>query len=121
MIMPLGDDNSDRELVPWVNYSLIVLNVFVFVVLQGLGTNEAFTLAYATVPEEIVTGRADEDTLASLLLANLTTVVSFGLIAISQIPSLAAIGRVVAPGALLALLLSAAFARARAPSGVSAA
>ena len=58
------------------------------------------------------TGRADEDTLASLLLANLTTVVSFGLIALSQIPSLSAIGRVVAPGALLALLLSAAFVRA---------
>lgn len=60
-----------------------------------------------------VTGRADEDTLASLLLANLTTVVSFGLIAISQIPSLSAIGRVVAPGALLALLLSAAFTRTK--------
>jgi len=60
-----------------------------------------------------VTGRLDEDTLASLLLANLTTVVSFGLIAISQIPSLSAIGRVVAPGALLALLLSAAFASTR--------
>lgn len=64
-----------------------------------------------------VTGRADEETLASLLLANLTTVVSFGLIAISQIPSLSAIGRVVAPGALLALLLSAAFARTRGSSG----
>ena len=58
------------------------------------------------------TGQADEDTLASLLLANLTTVVSFGLIALSDIPSLSAIGRVVAPGALLALLLSAAFVRA---------
>jgi len=56
-------------------------------------------------------GQADEDTLASLLLANLTTVVSFGLIAVSEIPSLSAIGRVVAPGALLALLLSAAFVR----------
>ncbi|MDP1650550.1 MAG: MMPL family transporter [Rubrivivax sp.] len=55
-------------------------------------------------------GRADSDTLASLLLANLTTVLSFGLIAMSQIPALAAIGRVVAPGALLALVLSAAFA-----------
>ena len=54
-------------------------------------------------------GRADPDTLASLLLANLTTVLSFGLIALSAIPALAAIGRVVAPGALLALLLSAAF------------
>ncbi len=57
------------------------------------------------------TGRADEDTLASLMLANLTTVVSFTLIAISDIPALSAIGRVVAPGALLALLLSAAFVR----------
>ena len=55
-------------------------------------------------------GQADPDTLASLLLANLTTVLSFGLIAMSAIPALSAIGRVVAPGAFLALLLSAAFA-----------
>ena len=53
-------------------------------------------------------GRADDDTLASLLLANLTTVTGFGLIALSHIPALSAIGRVVAPGAALALLLSAA-------------
>ena len=53
------------------------------------------------------------DTLASLLLANLTTVLSFGLIALSTIPALSAIGRVVAPGALLALLLAAAFATPR--------
>jgi predicted exporter len=52
---------------------------------------------------------AMRDTLASLLLANLTTVLSFGLIAMSAIPALSAIGRVVAPGAFLALLLSAAF------------
>jgi predicted exporter len=55
-------------------------------------------------------GRADADTLTSLLLANVTTVLSFGLIAMSAIPALSAIGRVVAPGALLALLLAAAFA-----------
>ena len=55
-------------------------------------------------------GQADPDTLASLLLANLTTVLSFGLIALSGIPALSAVGRVVALGALLALLLSAAFA-----------
>lgn len=58
-----------------------------------------------------VDGEADDDTLASLLLANLTTVVSFSLIALSEIPALSAIGRVVAPGALLALLLSAVLAR----------
>jgi predicted exporter len=52
----------------------------------------------------------DEDTLASLLLANITIVLSFGLIALSQVPALSAIGRVVAPGALLALLMSAAYA-----------
>jgi predicted exporter len=57
---------------------------------------------------------ADEDTLASLLLANVTTVLSFGLIALSTIPALSAIGRVVAPGALLALLLAAAFTPRRA-------
>ena len=56
-------------------------------------------------------GRADPDMLASLLLANLTTVVSFGLIAMSEIPALSSIGRVVAPGALLALLLGATMAR----------
>ncbi|WP_418319445.1 MMPL family transporter [Piscinibacter sakaiensis] len=56
-------------------------------------------------------GRADADTLASLLLANLTTVLSFGLIALSEIPALSAIGRVVAPGALLALLLAAVMSR----------
>jgi predicted exporter len=58
---------------------------------------------------------ADDDTLASLVLANLTTVTSFGLIAMSGIPALRAIGLVVAPGALLALLLAAAFARPHKP------
>jgi predicted exporter len=55
-------------------------------------------------------GEADDDTLSSLLLANITTVLGFGLIAISDIKALSAIGQVVAPGALLALLLGAAFA-----------
>jgi predicted exporter len=61
-------------------------------------------------PQQAAGGKMDPDTLASLLLANLTTVLSFGLIALSSIPALSAIGRVVAPGALLALVLSAAFA-----------
>jgi predicted exporter len=56
-------------------------------------------------------GSADRDTLASLLLANLTTVVSFGLLATAKVPALAAVGSTVAPGALLSLLLAAAFSR----------
>lgn len=55
-------------------------------------------------------GTADDDTLASLLLANLTTVIGFGLIAVSDIKALSAIGVVVAPGALLSFVLAAAFA-----------
>ena len=51
----------------------------------------------------------DADTLASLLLANLTTVISFGLLATSSIPVLRAVGEVVAPGTLLCLAFSAAF------------
>ena len=56
------------------------------------------------------TGQDDDDTMASLALANLTTVLSFGLMAASDIAALAAIGVVVAPGALLALVLSAGLA-----------
>jgi predicted exporter len=56
----------------------------------------------------------DNDTLASLALANLTAVISFCLLAFSSIPALYAIGQIVAPGILLSLLLSAAFIPARA-------
>ena len=56
MIFPIGDDNSDRSRTPYVNYILIALNILVFVLLQGLGSNDQFTYAWATVPQEIVTG-----------------------------------------------------------------
>src|SRR5262245_47508171 len=57
MVFPLGDDNSDRRTFPVVNIVLIAANVFVFVVFQGMGQNEKFTMAFACVPEEIVTGK----------------------------------------------------------------
>jgi membrane associated rhomboid family serine protease len=56
MIFPIGDDNSDRTTTPIVNYLLIAINILVFVLLQGGGTNEKFTYAYSTVPQEIKTG-----------------------------------------------------------------
>jgi predicted exporter len=46
-------------------------------------------------------------TLASLLLANTTTMIGFGALAFSQVPVLRAIGITVGPGAVLALLFSA--------------
>ncbi len=56
MLFPISDDNSDRHLTPVVNYVLIVINVLVFVFLQGMGSNDLFTYAFSTVPAEIITG-----------------------------------------------------------------
>ena len=57
MVFPISDDNSDRTSFPVVNVAFIAINVFVFVVLQGMGSNVDFTYAFSTVPAEIVTGR----------------------------------------------------------------
>ena len=56
MVFPIGDDNTGRTRTPYVTYLLIAINVLVFVVFQGLGTNEQFTYAFSTVPQEIRTG-----------------------------------------------------------------
>lgn len=56
MVLPIGDDNTGRLRTPYVTYALIALNVLVFVFLQGIGTNERFTYAFSTVPQEIRTG-----------------------------------------------------------------
>jgi predicted exporter len=48
-------------------------------------------------------------TLASLVIANASTVIGFGLLSFSQVPVLVALGATVAPGALLALIFSAVF------------
>src|SRR5437667_8413085 len=57
MLFPIGDENTDRTTTPVVNYLLILINVLVFVFLQGLGSNEKFTYAFSTVPAEIITGK----------------------------------------------------------------
>jgi membrane associated rhomboid family serine protease len=56
-MFPIGDDNSDRTITPYVNYVIIALNVLVFVFLQGMSGDNVFTYSYATVPAEILTGR----------------------------------------------------------------
>jgi membrane associated rhomboid family serine protease len=56
MVFPIADDNTGRTITPWVNYTLIAINILVFVFLQQLGTNERFTYAFSTVPAEISSG-----------------------------------------------------------------
>jgi membrane associated rhomboid family serine protease len=56
-VFPIGDDNTGRVRTPYVTYALIALNILVFVFLQGVGTNERFTYAFSTVPQEIRTGQ----------------------------------------------------------------
>jgi membrane associated rhomboid family serine protease len=56
-MFPIGDDNSDRTITPWVNYLLLAANLLVFFFLQAGGSNHEFTYAFSTVPQEIVTGR----------------------------------------------------------------
>ena len=82
--------------------ALGILHLVGFLLMVAIGSNYALFFDHLRH-----TAVADEDTLASLALANLTTVLSFGLLALSSIPALHAIGQVVAPGALLCLLLSA--------------
>jgi membrane associated rhomboid family serine protease len=57
MLMPVGDDNSDRRIKPLTNYLLIAANIFVFIFFQELGKNEKFTYAFSTVPQEIISGK----------------------------------------------------------------
>jgi len=55
-MFPIGDDNSDRTITPYVNYALIGINILVFVALQRIGSNDSFTYAFSLVPREITSG-----------------------------------------------------------------
>ena len=56
MLFPIGDDNTGLTIKPLVNYLLILINIVVFIFLQGMGHNNAFTYAFSAVPAEILTG-----------------------------------------------------------------
>jgi len=82
---------------------LTLLHLVGLLLIVAVGSNYALFFNQGHSP--------DPQTLASLVLANLTTVIAFGTLAFSQLPILHAFGSTVAPGAVLALLLSAIFAR----------
>ncbi len=55
-MFPIADDNSEIRIVPFVTYIIIGINLVVFILLQQLGGNDAFTYAFSLVPKEITTG-----------------------------------------------------------------
>jgi predicted exporter len=92
----------------WWGGPLGVLHLVGLLLVVAIGSNYALFFDHLQLR-----GVPDHDTLASLVLANLTTVISFALLATADVPALAAVGQTVAPGAILSLLLAAAFSHRR--------
>ncbi|PXW96634.1 putative exporter [Sphaerotilus hippei] len=86
--------------------ALGVLHLVGFLLVVAVGSN--YALFFDQLRQQAGV-EPDLEMLASLLIANLTLVLSFALLAGASMPALAAIGQVVAPGAALSLWLAAAF------------
>ena len=84
---------------------MIILHLIGLLLIAAVGSN--YALFFNTGAGKAIAPH----TLASLLFANMTTVIGFGLLAFSQVPVLHAIGITVGPGAVMALLFSAVFAQ----------
>jgi predicted exporter len=91
---------------------LTLLHLVGMLLLVAVGSNYALFFD-RRMPDQARAGGLAPETLASLFLANLTTVIGFGILAFSQVPVLRAIGITVGPGAVLALLFSAMLAPRR--------
>lgn len=91
------------------NQALTILHLIGLLLIIAVGSN--YALFFDRESSVANAGPTDPDAvarmLASLLIANMTTVMGFGILAFSKVPVLAALGMTVAPGTLLALLFSA--------------
>lgn len=83
---------------------LTILHVIGMLLIVAVGSNYALFFDRRATDRQ---GDAVPLTLASLVIANATTVLGFGVLASSSVPILSALGSTVAPGALLALAFSA--------------
>jgi predicted exporter len=91
-----------------VGVQLTILHLVGMLLIVAVGSNYAlFFDRQARVHE----AGSEPLTLASLIIANASTVIGFGLLSFSQVPVLVALGTTVAPGAFLALLFAALLAR----------
>jgi predicted exporter len=92
--------------------SLTILHLIGMLLIVAVGSNYALFFDRNSAAQHAGTAPL---TLASLLIANATTVLGFGVLAFSNVPVLAALGSTVAPGAFLALVFSAAMSRPAPP------
>ena len=81
---------------------LHLMHLIGMLLIVAVGSNYALFFDHAKVQREL-----DPETLASMLVANLTTAIGFGTLALSKVPVLHAVGVTVGPGAILTLLLAA--------------
>jgi predicted exporter len=94
--------------------SLTILHLVGLLLIVAVGSNYALFFDRAA-------GAPSATTIAALGVANLATVLGFGLLAFAGVPVLEALGRTVAPGALLALLFAALWSRGGAAGRVASA
>ena len=83
---------------------LHLMHLIGLLLIVAVGSN--YALFFDRAADE---GELDSETLTSMGVANLTTAIGFGTLALSSVPVLNAIGASVGPGAVLALLLGAIF------------
>ncbi len=88
---------------------LTILHLVGMLLIVAVGSNYAlfFDAHHASDADAAGPDQAAPLTLASLVIANLCTVIGFGLLSFSRVPVLEALGATVAPGAFLALLFAA--------------
>jgi predicted exporter len=88
---------------------LNLLHLVGMLLIVAVGSNYALFFNRSSLPRESKTGLPLPTTLLSVLLANACTSICFGVLSFSTVPVLHALGVTVAPGAILALLLSIVF------------
>lgn len=89
---------------------LIILHLIGLLLIVAIGSN--YALFFNPVIKQGIPDISPR-TYASLVFANVATVLGFGLLAFSSVPVLQAMGVTVAPGVILALIFSAVFARSK--------
>ena len=99
IVMPLLAASATVALLSWAGIPIGLFVMFGLLLVSAIGVD--YALCVATVAPEQVTER-----LASVMVAAVTTLISFGLLGLSSTPVVAAFGQTVALGVILNLLLA---------------